>query len=61
VAATAYHEGIHFGGMVDYVKYMDFGQFTFNEKNKARKAGIGMLPSANDEKTKEVVVPLVKR
>lgn len=61
LAITAYREGAHFGGMADGVKYMDFSQFTFNEKNRGRKVGIAMLPSANGEKTKEVVIPLVRR
>ncbi|MBR2409477.1 MAG: type VII secretion protein EssC [Lachnospiraceae bacterium] len=60
-AITAYHEGMHFGGMVENIRYMDFSNFVYNERNKVRKTGVAMLPVANDERTKEVVIPLVKR
>lgn len=60
-AATAYHVGIHFGGMADGLRYMDYSNFSYNEKNRVKKAGIGMLPIANNEETKEVVIPLLKR
>lgn len=61
MAATAYHAGMHFGGMTEKVRYMDFGNFSYNEKNAAKQAGIGMIPTANGEKIREVVVPSVKR
>ena len=61
LAATAYHSGMHFGGMAEKVRYMDFGNFSYNEKNTVRATGIGMIPTANGEKTREVVVPSVKR
>lgn len=61
IAATAYRGGVHLGGAADSVKYMDFSQFTYAERSRVRKAGVAMLPSANEEKTKEIVIPLVKR
>lgn len=61
LAMTAYREGMHFGGVAEGLRYMDFGNFTYNEKNKLRKAGIAMLPTANGEEVKEVVIPLNKR
>ncbi len=61
LAATAYHSGMHFGGMAEKVRYMDFGNFSYNEKNTVRPVGVGMIPTANGEKTREVVVPSVKR
>lgn len=60
-AVTAYHMGIHFGGMAEGLRYMDYSNFSYNEKNRVKKAGIGMLSVANNEETKEVVVPLLKR
>ncbi len=58
---TAYREGMHFGGMAENVRYMDFSNFSLNERNKVRKPGIAMLPVANGEIIREVVVPLIKR
>lgn len=61
-AITAYRVGIHFGSVADNnLRYMDFSNLTHNERTKVRKPGIAMLPVANGERVREVVVPLIKR
>lgn len=57
---TGYHTGVHFGGSVANLRYMDFGNLNYTEQNKVQKPGIGMLPMANEEEVSRVVVPLVK-
>lgn len=57
---TGYHTGIHFGGSVANLRYMNFGNLSYTEQNKVHKAGTGMLPMANEEDVSQVVVPLVK-
>ncbi len=57
---TGYRTGIHFGGNVSNLRYMDFSYLSYTEQAKTYKPGIGMLPSANEEDVYKVVVPLVK-
>lgn len=57
---TGYRTGIHLGGNVSNLRYMDFSYLSYTEQAKTTKAGIGMLPSANEEDVCRVVVPLVK-
>ena len=57
---AGYQTGIHFGGNVSNLRYMDFDYLSYGEQAKATKAGIGMLPADNEEDVTKVVVPLVK-
>lgn len=57
---TGYRTGIHLGGAVSNLRYMDFGYLNYTEQAKTSKAGIGQLPTGNDEKATRVVLPLVK-
>ena len=57
---TGYRTGVHFGGNVSNLRYMDFGYMNYTEQAKTFKAGIGQLPSGNDDSVARVVVPLVK-
>ncbi|MDD3253291.1 MAG: type VII secretion protein EssC [Lachnospiraceae bacterium] len=57
---VGYRTGVHFGGNVSNLRYMDFSNMSYTEQAKTCKAGIGMLPLANEETVSKVVVPLVK-
>ncbi len=57
---TGYRTGMHFGGNVSNLRYMDFGYMSYTDQAKIVKSGIGMLPSGNEETVTKVVVPLVK-
>ncbi|NBH71646.1 type VII secretion protein EssC [Clostridiaceae bacterium] len=57
---TGYRTGIHLGGSVSGLRYMDFGYLNYTEQAKAYKPGIGLLPTGNDENVTRVVLPLVK-
>ena len=57
---TGYRTGMHFGGNVSNLRYMDFGYLSYTEQSKTLKNGIGMLPLGNEESVTKVVVPLVK-
>ena len=53
-------KGMHFGGAVEGVSYLDFSYLSYGEKNKAQKPGIGMISMANADETAKVVIPLVR-
>ncbi len=57
---SGYQTGMHFGGNVASLKYMDFEYLAYGDQTKTMKAGIGMLPAHNEEDVAKVVVPLVK-
>lgn len=57
---TGYRTGMHFGGNVSNLRYMDFGYLSYTEQAKTLKNGIGMLPLGNEDTVTKVVVPLVK-
>ncbi len=57
---AGYRTGMHFGGNVSSLRYMDFSYLSFGEQNKSYKAGIGMIPAGNDEEVRKAVIPLVK-
>ena len=57
---VGYHTGIHLGGQVNNVRYFDFSNVSYTEQSKVQKAGIGMIPTGNEEETGKVVIPLVK-
>lgn len=57
---AGYHTGIHLGGNVSGLRYMDFGYLSYTEQSKTCKCGIGMLPAGNEEDVNRVVIPLVK-
>ncbi|MGL5436044.1 MAG: type VII secretion protein EssC [Lachnospiraceae bacterium] len=57
---TGYRTGMHFGGNVSNLKYMDFSNMNYTEQNKGMKAGIALLPLDNDELVSQVVIPIVK-
>ncbi len=57
---TGYRTGIHLGGAVSNLRYMDFGYLNYTEQAKTMKAGTALLPTGNDENVARVVVPLVK-
>lgn len=52
-------KGIHFGGNVAAQRIMEFEGIPFMEQNKVLKAGVGMLPSS-EENARKVVIPLYK-
>ena len=51
---TGYRTGVHFGGNVSNLRYMDFGYMNYTEQAKTFKAGIGQLPSGNDDSVARV-------
>ncbi len=57
---TGYRTGMHLGGNVSGLRYMDFGYMSYTEQAKTVKAGIGMLPLGNEDAVTKVVIPLVK-
>lgn len=57
---VGYHTGIQFGGQVNNIRYFDFSNVPYTEQSKVQKAGIGMIPTGNDEETGKVVIPLVR-
>lgn len=57
---TGYRAGMHMGGNVSSLRYMDFSYLNYTEQSKVQKPGIAMLPSGNDDTVAKVVVPLVK-
>ncbi|MDE6642428.1 MAG: type VII secretion protein EssC [Acetatifactor sp.] len=59
-AFTGYHTGIHLGGAVTNIRYLDFSNVLYLEQSKTQKAGIGMIPVGNEEAAEKVVIPLVR-
>ncbi len=57
---TGYRTGMHFGGNVSNLRYMDFSNMNYTEQSKGMKAGIALLPMDNDEMISQVVIPVVK-
>lgn len=57
---TGYRMGMHLGGNVSGLRYMDFSYMKYSEQSKVQKPGIAMLPVGNDESVTTVVVPQVK-
>ena len=57
---TGYHAGIHLGGNMKNVRYLDFSNIPYLEQEKTQKAGIGMIPASNEEEVEKVVIPFVK-
>lgn len=53
-------KGIHLGGNVASQRLFPFDHVPYNEQNKVHKAGIGMLPTHEDDDTTMVVLPLYK-
>lgn len=51
-------KGIHFGGRVSEQRIFDFDHVPYMEQTKAEKAGIAMLPYAEEETVRKVAVPL---
>ena len=56
----SYRVGLHLGGSVESLNYMDFSNIPYVEKAKVQKLGIAMLPTGNGEECSKVVVPLVR-
>jgi len=56
----SYRVGMHLGGSVESLNYMDFSNIPYVEKAKVQKAGIAMLPTGNGEECSKVVIPLVR-
>ena len=53
--------GIHMGGNVAAQSILPFDHMNYTEQGKTLKAGIGLLPSGNeDERTDRVIIPLMK-
>ena len=53
--------GIHLGGNVSAQRIFEFSYIPYMQQNKSQKAGIGMLPSTDEEETtQKVVIPMVK-
>ncbi len=57
---VGFHTGIHLGGAVNNIRYFDFSNVSYTEQSKVQKAGIGMIPTANEEEVAKVVIPLVR-
>lgn len=57
---VGYHTGVHLGGQVNNVRYFDFSNVPYMEQSKVQKAGIGMLPTGNEDETARIVIPLVR-
>ena len=53
--------GIHLGGNVSAQRLFEFSYIPYMQQSKTQKAGIGVLPSNNEEETtQKVVIPMVK-
>lgn len=53
--------GIHLGGNVSAQRVFEFSYIPYMQQSKVQKAGMGMIPSTNEEeKTQKVVIPMVK-
>lgn len=53
--------GIHLGGNVSAQRVFEFSYMPYMQQSKVQKAGMGMIPSTNEEeKTQKVVIPMVK-
>lgn len=57
---TGYRTGLHLGGNVSNLRYMDFSYLSYSEQSKTCKAGIAMLPIGNESEVSRIVIPLVK-
>ncbi len=55
-----YKTGMHFGGNVSAQRIFNFDYIPYNEQSKSLKAGIGLVPSQEEETVRKVVIPLVK-
>lgn len=55
-----YHTGVHLGGMVNNLRYFDFGNVSYTEQSKGQKIGIGMIPAGNEDDVSKIVIPLVR-
>ncbi|MCM1122698.1 MAG: hypothetical protein NC416_08945, partial [Eubacterium sp.] len=55
-----YRTGVHFGGRVSEQRIFDFGDIPYMEQSRAEKAGVAMLPCAEEETVRKVAVPLWK-
>lgn len=53
-------EGVHFGGRVSEQRIFDFDYVPYAEQSRAEKAGVAMLPYAEEETVRKVAVPLWK-
>jgi len=54
-------KGIHFGGSVSSQRLFAFDHVSYANQNKKLPAGMGMIPSGNDEQIETVVVPLYRK
>ena len=52
--------GVHFGGRVPEQRIFDFDHVPYAEQSRAEKAGVAMLPYAEEETVRKVAVPLWK-
>lgn len=53
--------GIHLGGNVSAQRIFEFSYIPYMQQSKSQKAGIGLLPSTDEEeRTQKVVIPMVK-
>ncbi len=57
---VSYKTGMHLGGSITNMRYMDFSNFSFVEQGKPQKPGLAMLPAGNEDSVAKVVIPLVK-
>jgi S-DNA-T family DNA segregation ATPase FtsK/SpoIIIE len=57
---VGYHAGMHLGGCVSSLRYMDFSYMSYTEQGKTQKMGIALLPTGNEDTVTKVVIPLVK-
>ena len=53
--------GIHFGGNVAGQRLLTFDHIPYANQNKKLPAGIGMLPTNDDETVETVVVPFYRK
>lgn len=56
-----YKAGVHFGGNAAAQRILDFEYLKINERSKALKPGIGLLPAEEDGGTERIVIPLCRR
>ena len=57
---TSAQKGIHFGGAAEGVKYLDFAHFSYSERSKSQKPGIGWNAAGNGDAVTKVMVPHVR-
>lgn len=57
---TRYKKGLHFGGNVQAQRLFNFDYVPYSMQSKSEKTGIAMVPAAEEETVRKVVLPLAQ-